>query len=72
MAGRSLRRAHLVIYFFFVPPPPSPQTQALRNLGLTITRAEITEGDDRNRFYVTDIKVRVPRPLAPRLVHRDP
>lgn len=31
-------------------------TQALRNLGLSITRAEITEGDDRNRFYVTDAK----------------
>ena len=33
------------------------QTQALKNLGLDITRAEIKAGEVRNRFYVTDAKV---------------
>jgi UTP:GlnB (protein PII) uridylyltransferase len=31
-------------------------TQALKNLGLDITRAELKAGENRNRFYVTDAK----------------
>ena len=34
------------------------QTQALKNLGLDITRAELNADGNRNRFYVTDAKVR--------------
>lgn len=30
--------------------------QALRNLGLNISRADVTEGEEKNRFYITDIE----------------
>lgn len=51
-----------------------PQTQALKNLGLDITRATLEEGDEklgkvgRNKFYITDAKARPrrrPSPSAP-------
>ena len=42
------------------------QVQSLKNLGLNISRAEVGEGGSgRNRFYITDAKVRPNAAVGP-------